>query len=156
MVEHELGIVVSMCGSLDAEVSKHGVRLPASQELDGVRVDPGAEEGGGSARPEGAGLEESGRDAGGLLEPGGGVAQGGGDELGFDGVPALIARVAVVVAEDGRVWRRPGPVQALGDAAQGLGGAKEGVVIGTVAHLLAFHCILLVGELKAADRKSVV
>ena len=55
MVEHELGVVVSMGGSLDAKVAEHGVGLPAAQELDGVRVDPGAEEGGGSARPEGAG-----------------------------------------------------------------------------------------------------
>ena len=54
------------------------------------------------------------------------------------------------MAEDGRVWRWPGPVQALGDAAQGLGGTKERVVIGTVAHLFAFHCVLLVGEFEAA------
>ena len=41
-------------------------------------------------------------------------------------------------------------MQALGNAAQGLGRAKEGVVIGTVAYLFAFHCVLLVGELEAA------
>ena len=44
MVEHQLGVVMSMGGSLDAKAAEHGVRLPAAQELDGVRVEPGAEE----------------------------------------------------------------------------------------------------------------
>ena len=61
-----------------------------------------------------------------------------------------MARVVVVVAEDGRVWGRPGSVQALGDAAESLGRAEEGVIVGTVAHLFTFHCVLLIGELEAA------
>ena len=54
------------------------------------------------------------------------------------------------MAEDGRVRRRPGSVQALGDAAESLGRAEERVIVGTVAYLFTFHCVLLVGELEAA------
>ena len=71
MVEHELGIVVSVGGSLDAKVAEHGVGLPAAQELDGVRVGPGAEEGGGATLSERAGREQFGGDACCLLEQGG-------------------------------------------------------------------------------------
>ena len=46
MVEHKLDIVVGMSSGLDAQVAEHDVGLPAAEELDDVRVDPGAEEGG--------------------------------------------------------------------------------------------------------------
>ena len=64
MVEHEMGVVVSMGGSLDAKVAKHGDGLPAAQELDGVQVNPGAEGGGRTIGSERVGREEGGRDAG--------------------------------------------------------------------------------------------
>ena len=54
MVEHALGVVVGVCRGLDSKVAKHGVGFPAAQELDSVLLDMGAEEGGGSAGPEGA------------------------------------------------------------------------------------------------------
>ena len=40
VVKHELGM--SLCCCLYANVAKHGVRLPASKELDGVGADIGA------------------------------------------------------------------------------------------------------------------
>ena len=54
VVEHSLRVAVGVGGGLDAQVSEHGVRLPATKELDSVRVYAGAEESGGAARPEAA------------------------------------------------------------------------------------------------------
>ena len=39
--EHVLGVVVSISGSLDAEVTEHGVRFLVAKELDGILVDLG-------------------------------------------------------------------------------------------------------------------
>ena len=50
IIQHELGIVVG--GGLNPQVAEHGVRFPASKELDGVFVDPSTEEGGGTAGAE--------------------------------------------------------------------------------------------------------
>ena len=54
VVEHELREVVGNGGGLDAQVAKHGIREPVAEKLDGVAVDAGAEESGGTARAEGA------------------------------------------------------------------------------------------------------
>ena len=54
VVEHPLSVVVGMRCGLDAEVAEHSVRLPASEELDGVFVYTGTEKCSGSARSEGA------------------------------------------------------------------------------------------------------
>jgi hypothetical protein len=67
----------------DAEVTEHGVGFPTAKKLDDVRVDASAEEGGGTAGAEAARTEQFGGDAGEVLNGGGGVAQGVGDELGF-------------------------------------------------------------------------
>ena len=58
VVQHELSIVVGMRGSLDAQVAKHGIRLPAAKELNGILVDPSTEKGGGTTRSQGTGGEE--------------------------------------------------------------------------------------------------
>ena len=45
VVEHSLRVSVGVGGGLDAQVSEHSVRLPATKELDSVRIYAGAEEG---------------------------------------------------------------------------------------------------------------
>ena len=68
MVEHALRKVAALDGGLNAEVAEHGVRFPAAEELDGVRIDAGAEEGGGPTWSERAGADQLGVDAGGVLD----------------------------------------------------------------------------------------
>ena len=46
--KHELG--VGRCSCLDAQVSEHGVRLPAAKQHDGFGADVGTEKGGRAAR----------------------------------------------------------------------------------------------------------
>ena len=103
MIEHELGEVGLEVGSLDAQVAKHGIRLPTAKELDGVRVHACTEEGSGTTRAEGAGRQEGGVDACDVGEGVGSVAEGVGDIGGFDGVPLAVVGMGVVVAVDGRV-----------------------------------------------------
>ena len=50
MVEHLLGEVATVGSSLDPEVPKHGIGLPATKELDVVLVDSSAQKCGGSTR----------------------------------------------------------------------------------------------------------
>ena len=54
---------MGLCHGLDAEVVKHGIGFPASQELNGVFVNLGAEEGSGTAWMEAASTEEGWLDA---------------------------------------------------------------------------------------------
>ena len=54
MVEPSLGVVVSVGGSLDAEVAEHGFGFSESEELDGILVQVDAEKGGGTAGAQGA------------------------------------------------------------------------------------------------------
>ena len=49
--------------SRHAEVAEHGVGFPSSQELDDVRVNAGAQEGGGPTRAEASGAEQKRVDA---------------------------------------------------------------------------------------------
>lgn len=74
MVEHQLRKVGGVDVCLDAQVAEHGVGFPASKELDGVLVNPGAEEGSGSAGAEAAGRQKGGVNAQGVAEVGGAVA----------------------------------------------------------------------------------
>ncbi len=50
MLEHARAEVVGNGGGLDAEVSEHGVGLPAAKHFDVVTVDIGAEESSGAPR----------------------------------------------------------------------------------------------------------
>ena len=79
-VKHVLREVVSVGMCRHAEVAKHGIGFPLAQVLDDVRVDAGAQEGGGPARAEASGADEEGVNAGEVLDVDGGVAQGVGDE----------------------------------------------------------------------------
>ena len=79
MVDHGLGEVADVGGSLDPEIAKHGVRLPAAEEGDGVGVDPSTEEGSGSAGTEGACREQVGGNACDGIEKVCGVLESAGD-----------------------------------------------------------------------------
>ena len=82
--EHALGKIVVVGVSSDTEVTQHGVRLPAAEELDDVGVNVGAEEGSGSVGAEAASAEELRVDSSGWLQVGGGQAQGPGDVCRLD------------------------------------------------------------------------
>ena len=103
VVEHELRKVVGNGGGLDAQVTKHGIRELAAEELDGVAVDSDAWESGGTARSEGARRQEVWRDAREALDGGGSVAQGVGYIDGLDRTPAPVLPMVVVVHVDGLV-----------------------------------------------------
>ena len=53
-VQHALGVVGVVGSGLDTKVLEHGVGLPATEKFDSAGVDPGAEQGGSAAGPEGA------------------------------------------------------------------------------------------------------
>ena len=48
-VEHAVGVIGGVGARRDVEVTQHGIRFPAPEELDGVGIDAGAQEGGGAA-----------------------------------------------------------------------------------------------------------
>ena len=97
VVEHALGELLGVDGSLDPEVPEHGVRFPAAEEHDGVAVDVGAEEGCGPARAERAGRHLVGVDAGDVVDVVGGVSEGVGNVFGLDVVPSGMFRMRVVM-----------------------------------------------------------
>ena len=144
MVEHSLGVVGGLGVGLDAEVAEHCITFPAAEETDGIGVDVGTEKGGGSTRTQGAGREEEGIDAGGVGESSSTVAEGVGDMLGLDGVPALVERIEVLVERS--VGRSVGALEALGDPAEGFDWTEERVRVWSVAHLFPADSILLVSE----------
>ena len=72
-VEHPLCKVVSVGVGCYAEVAAHGIGLPVAEKLDDVRVDAGAQEGGGPARAEASGTDEEGVDASEVLDVDGGM-----------------------------------------------------------------------------------
>ena len=67
VVQHALREVAVVSSRLDAKTSEHGIALPASEELDVIFVDAGAQESSGAARPERAGGEEARLDASEML-----------------------------------------------------------------------------------------
>ena len=108
VVEHALGELLGVDGGLDPEVPEHGIRLPSTEEHDGVTVNIGTEEGRGPARAEGPGRHLGRVDAGGGGDGLGGMPEGIGDVGGFDVVPFVVVRVRVVVLVDRRGGRRAG------------------------------------------------
>ena len=79
MVEHALGELVGVDGGLNPEVPEHSVRFPVAEEYDGVAVDVGTKEGGGTAGPEGPDGEFLVGNPGGRFKCLGGVAEAVGD-----------------------------------------------------------------------------
>ena len=102
MGQHALG--EPACGSLDSEVAEHGVRLPASEELDVVLVHAGAEKRGGAAGAQGARGEQLGIDAREVVDGARGMPQGVGHELALHRVVAFVFGVCVVVVSNGVAW----------------------------------------------------
>ena len=80
MVKHALGEVGGDSVGLDAEVAEHGIRFPAAKELDGILVDASAQEGRGSAGAEAAGTQEDWVDTCFVVDKGGSVPEGVGDD----------------------------------------------------------------------------
>ena len=146
VVEHALGVVMRMDRGLDAEVAEHGVRFPATEELDGVGVNAGAEECGGAAGAERAGANEGGGYPGGGLKRLGRDTEGFSDFGGFGRVPAAVECVPVVVAVDGGVSGGAMPTEVLSDPAKGLCRAEDRIIGSAVANLFATHSVLLVKE----------
>lgn len=102
MVKHLLRKVVGVDVGLDAQVAEHGVGFPAAQQLDGVLVDVGAEESGGSAGAEAAGGQECWVDAECVVEVVCAVPEASSDPLGRHG--SEFVGGVVVVAESGIRW----------------------------------------------------
>ena len=120
MVEHLLGEVATVGSSLDPEVPKHGIGLPATKELDVVLVDSSAQECGGSTRAEASGGEKERVDACEWFEVCSGKTEGTGNEL-ARGLP--FPAVTVKVGADGGVCGDFVFPQMRCDAGQGLCGA---------------------------------
>ena len=151
--EHALGEVVVVGVSSDAEVTEHGVRFPAAEEVDDVGVDVGAEEGSGSAGAEAASAEETRVDSSGDLQVGGCQAQGSGDVCRLDGARVVGTRPVSVERSAGVV----GVVEDVAaDPCQGFARASDGVGRGGVADLFTAHGILLVGESEVGSRDLVI
>jgi hypothetical protein len=142
VLQHELGHVVVVGVSGDAEVLQHGVRFPAPKQLDDVGVDACTQEGGGAAWTEAAGTDESWVDSCVDLQVRGSQAKGSGDggrpnprrgcaELGEVGVDRSVGR-CVVAAEP------------VADASKCLARAQEGVGTGSMADLFTTNGVLLV------------
>lgn len=104
-VEHLLGEPLS--GGLDAQVAEHGIRLPATKQLDVILVNAGTEQGGGSTRAKGASTEEHEGNPSERLEALGGETKSVGDDCRGDTIPALVVGVSVVVVADGGVGVSP-------------------------------------------------
>ena len=103
VLDHEGGLTGG-CG-LDSEVTEHGVRLPATQELDDVWVYVGTEQGGGATRSEGARGYEAGRDASSMLKCESSMPEGISNVDALDGVPGPMVSVRVEMAEEWLVRR---------------------------------------------------
>ena len=73
MVKHVLGEFLGVDGGLGPEVPEHSVRLPSTEEHDGIAVDIGAKEGRGPAGANGAGRHLGVVDAGDGFDGLGGV-----------------------------------------------------------------------------------
>ena len=153
VIEHLLGEAAKV--GLDAKVPEDRVRGPTAEELDVVGVFPSTEEGCGATRPQRAGAEKCGVDAGGFLERLGSDAKSSGDELDFHVVPLLLGRVSVVVSGDGRVGCSVSALEPQRDAGESFRGAEERVAVGSMANSFPTHGVLLVREGECSVANSV-
>ena len=126
---------------MDTQVAEHGVGLPAAKQHDGLSAYIGTEEGGRSARAEGACSDLSREDAGARFVQAGGVLEGVGDVGRFGGHEA--ARRSVKDSVKGAVGRSAVLSESPGDARQGFRRAEEGVRVSRVANPFAFDSVLL-------------
>ena len=129
-------------GGLDVEVSEHGIRAPASGELDDICVNTGAQEGHGTG-----GAQRARFDVGGLEAVGGAIQGDGFAEEGGDGAHSEVMPNAA---------REPGVERSVGwgavgaqvhDAADGgQDGAEEVMATAAVADFFSGDSVLLEGE----------
>jgi len=101
--QHAGDKLVDKWPGLDEEVTEHGVRFPAAQEVDHVWVNVSAEEGHGPTSSKGAGRDVVGGKSHGVVNCGGGHVEGCHDVFGEDATPAL---VGVIIGCQGDIqWR---------------------------------------------------
>ena len=148
VVEHALGELLGVDGGLDPEVPEHSIRLPSTEEHDGVAVDVGAEESGGTAGAEGAGRHLGRVDAGDGFDGLSGMPEGIGDVGGFDVVPFEVFGMRVVMVVERRGGRRARLFEAESEAPERFARAEDGVGAGPVTDLFTAHRILLVTKLE--------
>ena len=120
-----------------------------------VGVFPSTKEGCGGARPERAGDEKSGIDAGGFVEGFGSDAKGASHVLDFNIVPLLLGRVSVVVSRNWGAGFSVGALEPQRNTGKSLGRAEERVVVGGVANSFPTHGVLLVREGKCSGANLV-
>ena len=143
VLEHSPGEWLDVGGGSDAEVAKHGVRLPTTEELDHVTVDPGAHEGRSSAGAEAAGGYQVGRDSCLREDVGGGEAERTGDVLATD-VEGFVGREVNVVDRSGRI--QGGLSDRTDTASEGSHGTDDAVAGGMMRDRFAPDRVLLVSE----------
>jgi hypothetical protein len=132
---------------LDAEVTEHRIRFPASEELDPGRVSVGAHQGCSTTRAEGAGAEQSPVYAGRPLEILGTVTEtvgdvGAGDDAGFLG--------GIVVGVEWSCGRSVVVPQVLSEPKECFRGAHDRVGVRTLGDLFATDAVLLVSECQSS------
>ena len=149
-LKHVGGELMGVGRGGDSEVAEHGVGLPAAQQLNDVGVDVGAEEHGGAAGTQAASAEQAGVYARACYEVACRVAQGGGDGVGRD------MALDVVVVERGEGSFGGGVVLAevSTEPGESFAGAKERIVGGGVANLLASDGVLLVSKTERSPRDA--
>ena len=133
--------------SLDTEVTQHGVRLPAAQELDGIRVNAGTQQCSGPTRPQGPGGDQRRVNTGLVLDLKGGVAESVGDEARRHIIPVSIVRAHMVVERclGGSVVL----LQVVCKPPSGLARAVERIICSGMTHFLTPNAVLLVREFQS-------
>jgi hypothetical protein len=144
-VDHALSKFGGEGMGLYPEVPEHGIRLPATQELDGVGVDIGTEEGGGAARAQGASRDRVWGDPSFVLNLGSSMTKGVGDVARGDGVPVPAFARTVVVERS--VGRGVDFLEVHADAGERFARAEEGIIGSGMTDLLPLDAVLLVIEL---------
>jgi len=127
---------------LDTEVTEHGVEFPAAQEFDGVRVNAGTEQSGGTAGAEAAGTEQSRVDACLGPECASARTEGCSDVAGAEVGPAAVKEVLV----DRCCWGSTLVAEAAGNTSQGADRAEVDVVDAALGDLFPADAVLLVSE----------
>ena len=138
-------------GSLHVEIPEHGVGAPATDELDDVGVDAGAEEGHGTGRAQGARFHVAELEAKGLAVFGDGFTEESGDRA----YAKVMASATGVPRMEGGV-RRGSILSKMKEATDDSEDRAEvGVSAASVANLFAGNGVLLQGKGKNGVRGGV-
>ncbi|CAJ1953577.1 unnamed protein product [Cylindrotheca closterium] len=143
-LKHHGGEALHNWLGLDMEVAKHGVTFPASNELDGVAIDVGAEKGHGTARTKGAGANVGRKETEVGAAGGCSLVYCSGDVGRFYGVMAAVLEIG---CNDGvHVCSMLSEMEDTAD--HGADGAEDIMSAPTVTDDFATDTILLRGECK--------